>query len=92
MTYCNFSVFVHNIYKNMPISYHLAVYYSNGQHEYEKILLFNHVWLENKFSSLDSEVDPMACWSSGMIRASGARGPGFDSRTGPILRKTKNRR
>ena len=25
----------------------------------------------------------MACWSSGMIRASGARGPGFDSRTGP---------
>ena len=53
----------------MPISYHLAVYYSNGQHEYEKILLFNHVWLENKFSSLDSEVDPMACWSSGMIRA-----------------------
>ena len=30
------------------------------------------------------EPSSLACWSGGMILASGARGRGFDSRTGPI--------
>ena len=32
---------------------------------------------------VSSEAEPVAAWSSGMIRASGARGLGFDSRSSP---------
>ena len=34
---------------------------------------------------LGSFVLDVARWSRGMIRASGARGPGFNSRTSPIV-------
>ena len=38
-----------------------------------------------RFQSSRSEDSQLAAWSSGMILASGARGPGFNSRNGPLV-------
>ncbi len=38
---------------------------------------------EPSFCICQSQEHPMACWSRGMVLTSGARGPGFKSRTSP---------
>ena len=56
------------------VNYYMEWYYMWKRRSGERIL-----------TRVGQEVRISAAWSSGMIRPSGGRGPGFDSRSGPLV-------